>query len=135
MPKVATTPTTGQETIAAVAPGVGQLVHAQALVASTRTGATARRLSSQRCDIPLLAFTTEVAVRSQLALCWGIETFLVPPVAHTDEMVGQVEQTLVGLGRAGPGDVVVITAGTPVGQPGSTNMMLIHRIQTGTSRR
>ncbi len=69
-----------------------------------------------------------MAVRSQLALSWGIETFLVAPVAHTDQMVGQVEQALLGLGRANPGDVVVITAGTPPGQPGSTNLMLIHRI-------
>ncbi len=128
MPKVSSPPNSGQETIAMVAPGVGKLVHAKALVASTRTGATARRLSSQRSDIPLLAFTTEVAVRSQLALSWGIETFLVAPVAHTDEMVAQVEHALVGLGRAQADDVVVITAGTPVGQPGSTNMMLIHRV-------
>jgi pyruvate kinase len=128
VPKVATRPGTGQETIAMVAPGVGQLVEARALVAATRTGATARRLSSQRSDIPLLAFTTEVAVRSQLALSWGIETFLVAPVAHTDQMVAQVERALRELGRADAGDVVVITAGTPIGQPGSTNMMLIHKV-------
>jgi pyruvate kinase len=128
VPKTATRPSTGQETIAMVAPGVGQLVQARALVAATKTGATARRLSSQRSDIPLLAFTTEVAVRSQLALSWGIETFLVPSVAHTDQMVGQVERALVELGRAEAGDVVVMTAGTPLGLPGSTNMMLIHTI-------
>ncbi len=135
MPKVSCTPGTGQETIGMVAPSVGQMVHARALVASTTTGATARRLSSQRSAIPLLAFTTEVQVRSQLALSWGIETFLVPPVAHTDEMVGQVERALVGLGRARAGDVVVITAGTPPGQPGSTNMMLIHRISSSPPAR
>ncbi|MDP9074433.1 MAG: pyruvate kinase [Actinomycetota bacterium] len=131
LPKISGDPGTGQESIAMVAPGVGRMVGARALVASTRTGATARRLSSQRSDIPLLAFTTEVAVRSQLALSWGVETFLVAPVAHSDEMVGQVEQALVGLARAGDGDVVVITAGTPPGQPGGTNLMLIHTVGLG----
>jgi pyruvate kinase len=43
-------------------------------------------------------------------------------------MVGQVEAALLKLGRAQAGDVVVITAGTPLGQPGSTNLMLIHQI-------
>jgi pyruvate kinase len=43
-------------------------------------------------------------------------------------MVGQVERALVELGRAEAGDVVVMTAGTPLGLPGSTNMMLIHTI-------
>jgi pyruvate kinase len=128
LPKVSSPPSTGQETIAMVAPGVGRLVDARALVAATRTGATARRLSSQRSEIPLLAFTTEVAVRSQLALSWGIETFLVPSVEQTAEMVVQVEAALLELGRAQAGDVVVITAGTPLGQPGSTNLMLIHQI-------
>jgi pyruvate kinase len=128
MAHVSSPPASGQEAIGTAGPVVAKMVHAKALVASTRTGATARRLSSQRSHIPLLAFTTEVAVRSQLALSWGIETFLVPPVAHTDQMVAQVEQELVGLGRAQAGDVVVITAGTPMGQPGSTNMLLIHRV-------
>ena len=125
----------GQETIAMMAPAVGRMVGARALVASTTTGATARRLSSQRSDIPLLAFTTEVAVRSQLALSWGIETFLVPPVAFTADMVNQVETVLLQLGRVVPGDQVVITAGTPFGQPGSTNLMLIHRIGSGITPR
>lgn len=127
--------TSGQETIAMMAPAVGRMVGARALVASTTTGATARRLSSQRSDIPLLAFTTEVAVRSQLALSWGIETFLVPPVAFTADMVRQVETVLLELGRVVPGDQVVITAGTPFGQPGSTNLMLIHRIGSGIAPR
>ena len=53
-----------------------------ALVAFTETGASARRLAKYRSPIPLLAFTPTPSVRSQLALSWGIETFLVPSVTH-----------------------------------------------------
>jgi pyruvate kinase len=59
---------------------------------------------------------------------WGIETFLVPSVNHTDEMVSQVDKHLVDLGRCSVGDTVVIVAGSPPGIPGSTNALRIHRI-------
>lgn len=57
------------------------------------------RLARCRSPIPLLAFTTEPATRSQLALTWGAEPFLVPPVEHTDDMVRQVEVALRDVGR------------------------------------
>ena len=69
-------------------------------------------------EIPLLAFTPEAIVRSQLSLSWGIETFLTPYVTHTDEMVAQVERALLDAGRCVPGDEVVIVAGRPPGIPG-----------------
>jgi pyruvate kinase len=97
-------------------------------VAFTMTGETARRLARCRSPIPLLAFTTESATRSQLALTWGAETFLVPSVAHTDDMVRQVEAALRDIGRCAPGDLVVIVAGSPPGTPGRTNALRVHRI-------
>jgi pyruvate kinase len=114
--------------IARSAGEVGAAVGARALVAFTMTGETARRLARYRSPIPLLAFTTEAATRSQLALTWGAETFLVPPVAHTDDMVRQVETALQDIGRCAPGDVVVIVAGSPPGTPGRTNALRVHRI-------
>ena len=66
---------------------VGEMLGARYLVAFTQRGDTARRLSRYRSPIPLLAFTPEQAVRSQLSLVWGVETFLAPSVKHTDEMV------------------------------------------------
>ena len=59
------------------------------------SGETARRLSRYRSPIPLLAFTSAPETRSQLALTWGVETFLVPFVHHTDDMVRQVEAPLL----------------------------------------
>ena len=91
---------------------------AKALVAFTMTGETARRLARYRSPIPLLAFTTKPATRSQLALTWGAETFVVPEVAHTDDMVRQVEAALLDIGRCDKGDLVVIVAGQPAGHPG-----------------
>jgi pyruvate kinase len=69
-------------------------------------------------------------VRSQLALCWGVETFVVPGVSHTDAMIEQVDRALLSLSRCSRGDLVVIVAGTPPGAVGSTNMMRVHRLGT-----
>ena len=121
-------PETTGGAIARAAGEVGAAVGARALVAFTMTGETARRLARCRSPIPLLAFTTESATRSQLALTWGAETFLVPPVAHTDDMVRQVEAALRDIGRCAPGDLVVIVAGSPPGTPGRTNALRVHRI-------
>lgn len=107
---------------------VGELLDVRYLVTFTQSGDSARRMSRLRSRIPVLAFTPEPAVRSQLALTWGIETFLVPPVRHTDEMVRQVDQALLSIGRLERGESVVIVAGSPPGVPGSTNAMRIHRM-------
>ena len=131
-PVSAATPAGTPETIgcaiARAAGEVGMAVGAKALVAFTMTGETARRLARYRSPIPLLAFTTETATRSQLALTWGAETFIVPAVAHTDDMVRQVEAALLDIGRCEKGDVVVVVAGSPPGTPGRTNALRVHRI-------
>jgi len=114
--------------IARAAGEVGAAVGARALVAFTMTGDTARRLARCRSPIPLLAFTSESATRSQLALTWGAEPFLVPPAAHTDDMVRQVDVALRDIGRCTEGDLVVIVAGSPPGTPGRTNALRVHRI-------
>jgi|SRR5580658_290238 pyruvate kinase len=121
-------PTTTGGAIARAAAEVGAIVGASALVAFTMSGETARRLARYRSAIPLLAFTPLPATRSQLALTWGVETFIVPPVVHTDDMVRQVETALVDVGRSQKGDKVVIVAGSPPGTPGKTNALRVHRI-------
>jgi len=114
--------------IARAAAEVGAAVGAKALVAFTMTGETARRLARYRSPIPLLAFTPQPSTRSQLALSWGVETFIVPPARHTDAMVRQVEEALLEIGRCDKGDMVVIVAGSPPGTPGRTNALRVHRI-------
>ncbi len=127
-------PTTTGGAIARAAAEVGAVVGAKVLVAFTMTGETARRLARYRSSIPLLAFTSVPATRSQLALTWGVETFIVPPVDHTDGMVRQVENALLDIGRCEKGDKVVIVAGNPPGSPGRTNALRVHRIGDAVAR-
>ncbi|MDQ1630267.1 MAG: pyruvate kinase, partial [Frankiaceae bacterium] len=116
--------------IATAAASVGGVVGAKYLVAFTQSGDTARRLARHRNPIPLLAFTPVASVRSQLSISWGVETFLTPEVKTTDDMVRQVDTTLRSLGRAEPGEKIVVVAGSPPGTPGSTNAMRVHTIGT-----
>ncbi|MDI2126250.1 pyruvate kinase [Yinghuangia seranimata] len=121
-------PRTQGGVIASAAAEIGERLGAKYLVAFTQSGDTARRLSRYRPMIPTLAFTPEQSVRSQLSLTWGVETFLGELCEHTDEMVRQVDASLLNIGRCKPGDVVIITAGSPPGVPGSTNMIRVHHI-------
>ncbi|MFE7901784.1 pyruvate kinase [Streptomyces sp. NPDC057424] len=121
-------PRTQGGAVARAAAEMGDFLGARFLVAFTRSGDTARRLSRYRSPIPLLAFTPDQATRSQLALTWGVETFLGPEVGSTDAMVGQVDELLLRYGRCRRGDTVVITAGSPPGVSGSTNLVRVHRI-------
>ena len=124
--------------IAKAAAEVAERVEAKYVVAFTQSGDSARRMSRLRGPVPLLAFTPEASVRSQLSLSWGVETFKTAPVQHTDEMVRQVDEQLLRIGRVEEGDLVVIIAGSPPGIPGSTNALRIHRMgdadQRGSSR-
>jgi pyruvate kinase len=128
LPLLTGEPATTGGAIAGAAAEVGAVVGAAALVAFTMSGETARRLARYRSPIPLLAFTPLPATRSQLALTWGAETFIVPPVRHTDDMVRQVETALLDVGRCRAGDKIVIVAGSPPGTPGRTNALRVHRI-------
>ena len=119
------------DAIAAAAVQMARDLDARALVAFTQSGGSARRLARHRSPTPLLAFTTEPAVRSRLALVWGVETFVVPHEDHTDGMIRQVDRALLELGRGASGDRVVIVAGTPPGRVGSTNMVRVHRLGEG----
>ncbi|MFD4573741.1 pyruvate kinase [Streptomyces sp. NPDC058417] len=123
-----TKPRTQGGAVARAAAEIGDFLDAKYLVAFTQSGDTVRRLSRYRSPIPLLAFTPEPATRSQLNLTWGVETFLGPHVDSTDAMVDQVDDLLLRHGRCAPGDTVVITAGSPPGVSGSTNLVRVHHI-------
>jgi pyruvate kinase len=114
--------------VAKAAAEVAERAQAQYLVAFTQSGDSARRLSRYRGKVPVLAFTPEATVRSQLSMSWGVETFKTASVEHTDEMVRQVDDQLLKIGRVKEGDLVVIIAGSPPGIPGSTNALRIHRM-------
>jgi pyruvate kinase len=109
---------------------IGEALEVKALCTFTQTGETARRLAALHPRQPLLAFTVDARVRSLLALSWGVETFLVPSVEHTDDMVEQVDFSLLSIGRLKVGDRVVVVAGSPPNTVGSTNLIRVHEVGT-----
>jgi pyruvate kinase len=109
---------------------ISETMDVKALATFTQTGETARRLAALHPRQPLLAFTVDARVRSQLALSWGVETFLVPSVEHTDDMVAQVDFSLLSIGRLKVGDRVVVVAGSPPNTVGSTNLIRVHEVGT-----
>lgn len=113
---------------------VAEAIDARYVVAFTTIGGSARRMARYRSPIPVVAFTPDPLTRNQLALTWGVETFLVPEVKHTDEMVMQVDKRLLEVARCDSGEEVVIVAGAPPGIPGSTNALRIHRMGDAINR-
>ena len=127
-PPLTHVPRTKRGVISYAARDIGERLDAKALVAFTSSGDTVRRLARLHSRLPLLAFVSRPEVRSQLALTWGTETFIVPHTDSTDDMIRQVDQALLELGRYKRGDLVVIVAGAPPGTVGSTNLIQVHRI-------
>ena len=121
-------PRTKRGVISYAARDIGERLSARALVAFTQSGDTVRRLARLHTRLPLLAFTPTPEVRSQLAMSWGVETFLVDFVESTDAMVRQVDHAMLSIERFHPGDLVVIVAGSPPGTVGSTNLIRVHRL-------
>jgi pyruvate kinase len=72
------------------------------------------------------AFTPDPAIRRRMSLYWGIESFVVDRVTHTDAMYHQVDEVLLGEGLAEIGDKVVVISGSPPGISGSTNDLRVH---------
>jgi pyruvate kinase len=128
VPRLQHDPRTRGGAITQAASNIARAVNARALVAFSQTGDTVRRLARLHCELPLLAFTPDPAVQNQLSLSWGVETFLVDSVEHTDAMFRQVDHAMLGLGRGLPGDLVIVVAGTPANTPGSTNTVRIHQL-------
>lgn len=121
-------PKTRGGAITRAAAKVGETVGAKYLVTFTQSGDSARRVSRLRPAIPMIAFTPLTSVRNQLALTWGVQSYEVPTMQHTDEMVRQVDQTLRANGLVEADDFVVIVFGAPVGVPGTTNSLVVHKI-------
>jgi pyruvate kinase len=126
-------PRTQGGSVARAACEIADFLGGKGLVAFTQSGDTARRLCRYRVAQPILAFTTDESTRNQLTLSWGVEPHVVPFVNSTDEMVALVEQELVRLSRFSEGDIMVITAGSPPGVPGTTNMVRVHHLGEATA--
>ena len=128
IPPLGTKPRTQGGAITLVAAEVADFVDAKYVCVFTESGDSARRMSRLRFRIPMKAFTPDEAIRRRMALTWGIESFLVERVSHTDAMYMQVDTILLGAGLAEVGDKVVVISGSPPGIAGSTNDLRVHVI-------
>ena len=128
IPALGTKPRTQGGAITLAAAEVADFIEAKYLCVFTESGDSARRMSRLRSNIPMLVFTPHEAIRRRMALIWGVQSFLVEPVTHTDAMFVQVDDYLLGHGLAKVGDKVVVIAGTPPGIAGSTNDLRVHLV-------
>lgn len=126
VPPLTHRPRTRRGVISYAAKDIGERLNARALVAFTSSGDTAKRVARLRSRLPLLVFTPFQAVRSQLALTWGVETFLTDDVTTTDEMMAAVDTALLGMEEYKHDDMMVVVAGSPPGISGNTNMIQVH---------
>jgi pyruvate kinase len=101
---------------------------AEAIVVFTATGSSARLVSRYRPPVCIYAMTPNENVARQLMVNFAVNPVLAPDVASTDEMLSQMDRVLTERGYVKPGDTVVFLAGQPVGHPGTTNLMKLHRI-------
>jgi pyruvate kinase len=128
VPPLGTKPKTRGGAITRAAVEIADQLDAKYICTFTQSGDSARRLSRLRPVKPVFAFTPVEHVWNQLALTWGIQPVLVPTVGHTDEMTAQVDRSLLDMKIVDEGDLVVIAAGSPPGQAGSTNSLKVHKV-------
>lgn len=101
-------------------------LQAAAIITPTESGSTARMVSRYRPKTPIIAYTTDAKVARRLNLSWGVYPTLGQRVTDTDEMVKAAIASSLDLGLIRNGDLVVLTAGVPVGVPGTTNLIKVH---------
>ena len=99
---------------------------AKAIVTVTKGGGTARQLSKFRPLYPIVGCTTQEHVWRQLNLSWGVVPMLIDEVEDTDVLFDRAVDAAERTGLVHSGDLVVITAGVPLGISGTTNMMKVH---------
>jgi len=98
-------------------------LEAAAILTSTEFGGTARLISRLRPRTPIIALTARPETKRRLCLSWGVFPLLAPRVTDVDHMLKVVEEEAVKAGILKPKERVVITAGTPIGTRGSTNLI------------
>lgn len=103
-------------------------IKANAILTPTESGQTARFVSKYRPEAPIIAVTPNKRVLNKLNLIWGVNPIQGMNVKTTDEMLSSAVSEAKKTGRIKQGDLVVITAGVPVGKPGTTNLMKVHLV-------
>lgn len=108
---------------------ISQQLGAAGIIAYTSSGSTALRVSKYRPRAPILAITPNAAVVRRLMLSWGISPHLAVESASVDDVFREAAQLALKTGVAEQGQLLVITAGIPLGVPGSTNLIRVQRVE------
>lgn len=111
--------------IAAAAGQVSHTIGAKAIVAFTTSGSTALRVARERPEAPVIGLTPHMETARRMAVVWGVHAALAPEVHSMTEAVNRAARVAVGEGFAAAGEEIVVTAGVPFGQAGSTNALRV----------
>jgi pyruvate kinase len=107
---------------------VAYQIEAKAIIALTASGATALRVAKHRPSQPILAVTPSDIVTRRLAIVWGVYPVKKSTPVNLEEWLEVARQTVLETGVARAGDLIVVTAGFPLGVSGSTNLVKVHRV-------
>lgn len=105
-------------------------LEAAAIITATESGSTARMVSKFRPETPIIAITHNEETQRKLLLNWGVMPLLGHKANNTDELIDQSIQIALQKGHIKRGDLVVLTAGVPVGIPGTTNLLKVEVVST-----
>lgn len=102
---------------------------AAAIITVTKLGKTARMLSRFRPEMPIIACSPEISSCRHMNMSWGVFPVLIPEMTGTDELLETAVNAAKEHGCVQSGDLVVITAGIPLGVSGTTNMLKVQEIE------
>lgn len=105
-----------------------QDLEAAAIISSTESGYTPKMVSKYKPKAPIIAVTPHAKVLRKLSLTWGVQPLLVGHTKDTDSMISSAVEVSLEAGLISAGDLVVITAGVPVGVHGTTNLLKVHTV-------
>ncbi|HDA8103785.1 TPA: pyruvate kinase [Staphylococcus aureus] len=103
-------------------------LNVKAIVAATESGSTARTISKYRPHSDIIAVTPSEETSRQCSIVWGVQPVVKKGRKSTDALLNNAVATAVETGRVSNGDLIIITAGVPTGETGTTNMMKIHLV-------
>lgn len=116
------------ESIGQAACRVAENVGAAAILAFTQTGSTAALVAKYRPPMPVYAVTPTLAVRRRMALYAGVRSIRVDIEGDTEAQIRSVDAAVLEAGVLSKGDIVVITMGSPLSDPGTTNLLKVHQL-------
>ncbi|MEB7807156.1 pyruvate kinase [Mammaliicoccus fleurettii] len=103
-------------------------LNVESIVAATESGATAQTISKYRPHSHIIAVTPNETTARHMTLVWGVLPVVKKGEQNTDELLNNAVSTAVNTGLVDNGDLIIITAGVPTGESGTTNLMKIHLV-------